>query len=310
MGSAVFHVEIKVMLRSLCCLGVLGLLAAQLPAADEKVELKDYNYKVGDRVRITDDDRTTTRTVIEVGGKRTDKMERTAKLTVYMSEALAVKDGEKKPVKIRRTYEKAEETKDGVTTRLPLDGKTVLIEKKGDKYTFAYADGKALDGKELEKLEKEFNKKDDDDDLEQFIPKRPLAPGETWTMDPAKLIKAMTRDKDKEPFTLDKKKVSGSGKLADVYTFGGHKYGVYDLQMEFPLTALSGENKIPLKAGSKMQMHMVADGNVDGSEPDGSATMRMTLRVFFESQNGVSGSIKADSIGTRAAEKLPPPKRD
>jgi hypothetical protein len=76
------------------------------------------------------------------------------------------------------------------------------------------------------------------------------------------------------------------------------------------LTALAGENKIPLKPGSKMAMHLVGDGAVDGGAPDGTMTVRMTLRVFFEAPNGAVGSIKADGVSTRAAEKLPPRKRD
>ena len=296
------------MLRRFCALLVVPLLAAGAAAADEKVEMKEYAPKVGDRVRVTDEDRTVTRTVIEVDGKRNDKTERGTKLTVYVSETLAVKADEKKAVKLKRVYEKSEEVKDGTTSKLPLDGKTVVIEKKGDKYTFTYANGKAVDGKALEDLDNEFNKKDDN--LEDFIPKRPLKIGETWTMDREKLIKAMTKDKEKEPFEIDAKKVTGTGKLADAYTFGGHKYGVYDLHLEFPLTALSGEGKVPLKAGSKMAMHIVGDGNVDGTEPDGIVTMRMTLRVFFEAPNGAAGSIKADGVATRATEKLPPPKRD
>jgi hypothetical protein len=294
--------------RALCCVCVVGLLAVQLPAADDKVELKDYKSKVGDRVRVTDDDRTTTRTVIEVAGKRDEKVERSSKLTVYVSETLAVKDGEKKAVKIRRVYEKVEEVKDGKTTKLPLDGKTVVIEKKGDKYTFTYDDGKSVDGKPLETLDKEFNKPDEDDEIENFIPRRPLKVGETWTMDKEKLVRAMTKEKD--PFEIDKKKVIGTGKLADAYTFGGHQYGVFDLMVEFPLTAMTGAEKIPLKPGSKLAIHITGDGNADGAEPDGAATMRMTLRIFFEADNGVVGSIKADGIGTRSTEKLPPPKRD
>jgi hypothetical protein len=297
------------MLRPLGVLAFVGVLALCAPAADEveKVELKEYKSKVGDRVRVVDDDRSVTRTIIETDGKREEKVERSSKLTVYVSETLAVKDGENKAVKLKRVYEKAEEVKDGTASKLPLDGKTVTIEKKGDKYTFTYDGGKAVEGKALEELDKEFNKKDEDD-IEDFIPKRPLKLGEKWTMDTDKLVKSLSKDKD--PFEVDKKKVTATGTLADVYTFGGHKYGVYDLQLEFPLTALSGAAKVPLKPGSKMAMHIVGDGNVDGGEPDGTMTLRMTLRIFFEAPNGAVGNIKVDGVATRSTEKLPPPKRD
>jgi hypothetical protein len=290
----------------LCCVCAVALLAVFAPAADETVELKHYQPKVGDRTRVTDEDRTTTRSIFTVGEKREDKVERHTKLVVYVSETLAVKKGEKKGTKIKRVYEKAEDVKDDTVTKLPLHGKTVTIEKKGDKYTFTYDDGKAVDGKAREELDKEFNKKDEDS-IDDFIPKRPLKPGETWKMDTDKLAKLFGKE---DAFTVDKKGASGNGKLVEVYTFGGNKYGVFDMRIEFPLTELSGENKLPLKPGSRMTMHIVGDGNVDGAEPDGVATGRVALRIFFEAPNGAEGSIKADGIMIRTTEKLPPRPRD
>jgi hypothetical protein len=294
------------MFRLFSCVCAGALFVAVAPAADdEAIELKNYLPKVGDRTRVTDEERTTTRSIFTVGEKREDKVERHTKLVVYVSEVLAVKKGEKKGTKIKRVYEKAEDVKD-TATKLPLHGKTVVIEKKGDKYTFAYDDGKAVDGEAREQLDKEFNKKDEAT-LDDLIPKRPLKPGETWKMDTDKLIKAFAKE---DAFAVDKKGASGSGKLAEVYTFGGNKYGVFDLRIEFPLSEISGENKIPLKAGSKMTMHIVGDGNVDGAEPDGAMTMQLSLRIFFEAPNGAEGCIKADSVATRAVEKLPARPRD
>jgi hypothetical protein len=295
------------MFRLVSCVCAVALLAVVAPAADEAIELKHYPPKVGDRTRVTDEERTTTRSIITVGEKREDKVERHTKQVVYVSEVLAVKKGEKKGTKIKRVYEKAEDVKDDTATKLPLHGKTVVIEKKGDKYTFTFDDGKAVDGEPREELDKEFNKKDEDA-IDDFIPKRPLKPGETWKMDADKLVKALTKEKD--AFTVDKKGASGTGKLAEVYTFGGSRYGVYDMRVELPLTELGGENKLALKAGSKMVMHIVGDGNVDGTEPDGVLTMRLTLRVFFEGVNGADGCVKADGIMTRAVEKLPVRPRD
>ena len=295
------------MIRLLYSLSALALLAATAAAADEAVELKSYKPKVGDRVRVTDEDRTTTRTVFTVEDKKEDKVEKTTRVVVYVAETLAVKEGEKKAVKVKRVYEKAEEVKGGTTTNLPLHGKTVTIEKKGEKYAFTYDDGKAVDGKAREDLDKELNKKDEDE-IDDFIPKRPLKPGETWKMDVDKLIKSFTKEKD--VFTIDKKSATATGKLAEAYTFGGHKYGVYDMRLEFPLTELGGANPVALKPGSKMAMHIVGDGNVDGAEPDGTMTMRLTMRVSFKVPNGVEGDIKADGIMTRTAERLPPRKTD
>ena len=56
---------------------------------------------------------------------------------------------------MKRTYESAELTVNGQKQDLGLKGRTVLIEKKGDKYTFT-ADGKPVAGKAAELLGKEF----------------------------------------------------------------------------------------------------------------------------------------------------------
>jgi hypothetical protein len=294
------------MFRLVCSLCVVGLFATGLPAADEAVELKEYKSKVGDRVRVTEDEQTTTRSIFINDDKREEKTEKQTRVVIYVAETLEVKAGEKKAIKGKRVYEKAEEVKNGKLTQLPLHGKTVIIEKKDDKYTFTYADGKAVEGKARETLDKEYNKKDEDD-YDDFIPKRPLKPGESWKMDTEKLLKAFTKEADS--FVVDKKTASGSGKLLESYSFGGRKYGVYDIRIEFPLTELGGPNKVALKPGSKMAIQMFGDGNVDGTEPDGMLTTRMTLRVAFEA-NGVEGHIKADGISVHLTEKLPPPKRD
>ncbi len=296
------------MFRLLSGAGFAVLVTTNLFAADAAVELKPYKSKVGDRVRVTDEERTTTRSVIVSEEKTQDKLDKHTKIVVYVSETLAVKDGEKKATKARRVYERAEDVKDGTETKLPLHGKTVVIEKKGETYTFTYDDGKAVTGAARDELDKEFNKKGDDDDLDDFIPKKPLKPGETWKMDTDKIAKSLAKEKD--VFTLDQKGASGSGKLADVYTFGGKPYGVYDMRVEFPLSELKGAPKLALLPGSKMALHMVCDGNVDGAEPDGTMTMRLTLRVAFDAPNGTKVNIKADGIMTRATERLPARHRD
>jgi hypothetical protein len=294
------------MIRLLCGLCATVLLAPATPAADEAVELKDYRPKVGDRVRVTDEDRTTTRSIVTTDDKTDSKVEKRTKTVVYVSETLAVKAGDKKPTKLKRTYEKAEESKDGEVTKLPLDGKAVIVEKKGDKYTFSYADdGKAVDGKAREELDKEFNKTDKDD-IDDFIPRKPLKAGDTWKLDTDKLIKLLAKD----TFAVDAKTATGTGKLVEGYTFGGKQFGVYDLRVEFPVTELKGDAPIALKKGSKMALQIIADGNADGTEPDGFVTTRLTLRAYFDGPNGVGINIKSDGVVTRAVERLPSRKSD
>jgi hypothetical protein len=99
------------MLRLVYCVFAVGLLALASSAADnDTITLKDYKPTVGDRVRVTEEERTTSRTIIASPDKRDDKLEKKTKVVVYVAETLAVKEGEKKAVRVKRTYEKAEET--------------------------------------------------------------------------------------------------------------------------------------------------------------------------------------------------------
>lgn len=160
------------MFRPLCGVLFAGLLACAVPAADDDtVKLRDYTAKVGDRQRLTEEEHPPRAPVIVTDGKRTDKLEKKSKIEVFVSETLAVKAGEKKAVKFQRTYEKAEETTDEGTNKLPLHGKTVVIERKGDKYTFTDGDGKRLPEAAEAVLKKEFEKKSSDDAIDKLIPR-------------------------------------------------------------------------------------------------------------------------------------------
>lgn len=282
----------------------LVLFAVVLGAAEESIELKDYTPKVGDRIRVTEEERTDTRSVAHLPETVEDKTEKRVKVIIYTSETLAVKDGAKKPTKLKRVYEKAEESKDGNITKLPLDGKTITIEKKGDKYTFLYADGKAVDGNARELLDKEFNNKEDD--IGDLIPKRPLKAGESWKMNAEKLRKKHVLD----TFASDEKGSVSTGKLLEIYSFDGHKYGVFDLDLSFPLTELKGTPSVPLKSGSTLKMRAFVDGNVDGSEPDGKTTVQISLRMSFDAPNGNKVSIRADGLITHVVKRIPARPRD
>jgi hypothetical protein len=297
------------MQRLFSCVLALAIFAVHLGAADDAaVALQQYQYRVGDRVRVVDEEHTLLRFLVVHNNQREEKQEKREKITIFVSETLGVQAGERRPTKIKRVYERAEETKNGTTEKLPLHGLTVLIEKKNDRYLFTTEDGKALDEKARNELDKEFNQKTADDELDNFIPKRPLKPGETWTMDANKLVKSFSRDP--QQFTIDAKTTKGEGKFVESYIYGGHTYGVYDMHIQFPLTQLVGPNRIDLKPGSKMDLRVLGDGNVDGREPNGILTMRITLRAFFDVPNGATASIKADGVMLRTTERLPDRKRD
>jgi len=67
---------------------------------------------------------------------------------------------------------------------------------------------------------------------------------------------------------------------------------------------------IKLKPGSAIALHMLAEGNVGGTEPDGLALMRMNVVMLFDVPGGADASIRIDAVMTFTTEALPPRKRD
>ncbi|HEX4613141.1 MAG TPA: hypothetical protein VH092_33440, partial [Urbifossiella sp.] len=130
---------------------VLAGLAAGA-TAQEAVTYKHYAYRAGDTTRVVKTEETTTVTTLGVMGFDQKKDETKKKTVVYTAEVLEVGPDATKPAKVRRTYEKAVEAKDGTESPLPLAGKTVVIEKTGEKYAFALADGTAPTEKEAADL--------------------------------------------------------------------------------------------------------------------------------------------------------------
>jgi|GEM_PF-7049294 len=93
------------MFRFLCAIVGLVLFAVVLGAAEESIELKDCTPKVGDRIRVTEEESTDTRSVAHLAETVEDKTEKRLKVIIYTTETLAVKDGEKKPTKLKRVYD-------------------------------------------------------------------------------------------------------------------------------------------------------------------------------------------------------------
>src|SRR5689334_7951316 len=112
---------------------IAGLLVASA-AGQDAIELKRALPKVGERVKVTVEEKNETKTTVNIKGMEQAKNEVKTKSLVYVDEVLEVADGAKKPSKLKRTYEKAVTGSDGTNTTLSLEGKTVVVEKKGDKY--------------------------------------------------------------------------------------------------------------------------------------------------------------------------------
>lgn len=268
----------------------VGVFAAAA-AGQEAVTIKEHAPKVGERVRVTEDVMNTIVTSFEAGGQKQGKTDKKGRSMVYVQEVLAMPATGRQPTKLKRTYEKAVDITDANTARRDVDGKTVLIEKKGEKYAFTVEGGGAVTGEAAKELEKEFGKKEDDDARRDMIPDRPLKPGETWVVKKERIAKEL----EGQPLQVDMDAVSGTGKLVKAYQKDGRQFGVIELTMVLPVTGLGPNNPVTVKKGSKLTMTLTGDGCVDGSIPVGTSVMKTT----FALEGSVMGTdLKVTSAGT------------
>lgn len=290
------------MLRSMLFLLVAGLICAPAFADDEAYEIKVKKEAKGDKGKVTKAEDGNTTATIELGGQEKVTKQKTGTKYAYTEEILERPDGAKKPTKLKRAYETAQKTKEGKKETLPYQGKTVLIEKKGDTFVFS-VDGERMSKDDAEDLDKEFNKKDGDDGLdnEDFLPKKAVKVNEPWKIDVAKLAKSFGNE---APFELDADNSKASGKILKAYKRDGKQFGVIEVSIDFTPTEFKTEgDAIPLKKGSKLGLVITIDTCIDGTVNDGDVKMAIVIHIEGEIPNGTI-KIVGDSKVTETAREI------
>src|SRR5262249_53264160 len=121
-------------------------------------------------------------TKVTIQGQAKEETKKVSETTAF-KETVVKLDDKKHATKLEREYAKAEKTEGGRTEKTALDGKTVLIEKKDDKYVFTYKGGGEVEGEAAEGLNKEFNKSPAEDLDKLLMPKDSVKPGGEWKID-------------------------------------------------------------------------------------------------------------------------------
>ena len=203
-----------------------------------------------------------------------EKDEKKAKEFVYV-ETILERPGAQKATKLKRKYEKAVKTRDGKATTLPYQGKTVLIEKKGDRYEFRVEGDEELTGDAAEELTKEFNKKGEVDEatLEKLLlPAKAVKVGESWDIDAKRVEKAFGESAELE---VAPGKTKATGKLVRAYQKGGRQYGVISLHLRLALKSVGQDgSKLVLQPNSHLAFEVRVDGCIDGSSTNHTSTFR------------------------------------
>jgi hypothetical protein len=277
-----------------------GLLAATAaPAADDAVVIKVKRSAPGDIAETTKTEKASNKSTINIKGTdRTQEQSGSSNLA-YRDEVIERPADAKRPTKFKRTYKKAELMRDTAKVDLGLAGKTVLIEKKGDRYEFT-VDGKPLTGPAAEFLGREFGREKHLTE-EDFFPKEPVKVGGTWKIDVAQVAKEL----GDEGMVVDPGKSSATGKLIKTYDKGGAKFGVLELTLDMTVKTLKGGGSpdISLKEGSKVTITMSADACIDGTLDTGKAKMTMKGNLSGEVM-GMPIKIEMDVVQENASEEV------
>ncbi len=264
------------------CAGLLVALAAALPAqAQQKYEIKLKNSVQGlaDLGHFTETEDTTL-IPVDADGKATGDPIKIRKSTTVVSRKhyLEQAAGAYWAKRIQVTYERAEETVNGLTKPLPLHGLTAVVERTDKEYRFRDAQGKELPVEVVQALKGKFTfRKDDEkpsDDL--ILPGRPVAIGETWAVDKALLLRGFKPGEDgPQP---DQDNLKATAKLVKVYQKDGHRFGVMHMTVVMPIKEYRVKGKVEKAGkGDGFSLNAVMDRCIDGSVTDGTDTGSMKI---------------------------------
>ena len=194
--------------------------------------------------------------------------------SVYQQTVLEKPDAEKKATALKRTYEKAVVNAQKGRQVLPYQGKTILIEKKYDKYHFTYEDGGEITGDDATWLEKEFNKDAPENEFDfkkHLLPAKAVAVGESWTLNMPELLKDMEKT---TKMAGDPRTAKGTGKLVKAYKKDGRQYGNLLFKLAIPIKSATQQDKeIKFQPGSVLKLDWTLSVCIDGTAIDGKSAI-------------------------------------
>jgi hypothetical protein len=276
------------MARSVYLLAMLGLIwAAGAGRAQEtytiklKEEARGHRHKVDKRITAQ-----STMKVVDSQGNPLQATEEDKTERFVYEEAILEKPEGLEPTHLRRRYEVAQVKIGTDNQTFPYLGKTVDIQKKGDRYHFRVEGGEELSSKDAQFLDKEFNKSKGDDLVfkRAILPRKPVRVMESWTMDTAALIADLQKA---SPFEIDMANAKTTATLLKAYKKDGHQFGVVKMKMVFPLKWLkTGEQKVSFGAGAQMMLEVTMDGCIDGSLLDANAVLSGSMTAQADLNQG------------------------
>lgn len=303
------------MSRRMILVVLLGLTAAARLGAQDAVTIKLKKAGKGDSVLIEQRATEEWSTLLtdlngkELNTKQGEKPEKKVKTLVYRESVFETDAQTQRPTRLERAYQKASITLGVNTETLPVEGKTVLIERQKDgKYTFRLKDGEELKGEAANLLDGEFNGRgnDDFDMRKSFLPPKAVKPGDSWTVDPASLVRHYGTS-----LLADAEKAKVTGKLLSVRQEEGKKYGRLEFLVELPLKGFRTPDgsTMGVTEGSKMSMAFTMDACIDGSAETGvlKTNIEMSATAPIAATDGMKLKMVLSSKVSAHERRIDPP---
>jgi hypothetical protein len=294
-------------MRKLAFVGVIVAVLATAATGQEAVEIKVYQPKVGDRLKVMIEEKTETKTYERMPFKKGETPTTKARSFVYVDEILACADDSPRATKLKRTYMKAVLTQGDKSTTLPVEGHTVLIEIKDGKYRFTLEE-KPLEGEADRLLDAEFNTPDKKDLRPLILPAKPIKPGDTWKLDADRSFAGLNADKSISGLNgarlkFDKTHLEATGKLVKTHKVGGAQFGEFELKVVAPV--FHDPTRLRQSISGDRSVTLTGDLCVDGTSPQGQTKM---VRKTAFSWTSVDTGIEVDSTftETRTTERVKP----
>lgn len=190
-------------------------------------------------------------------------------------ETVINREGKKRPTLLEREYIKMIAKSEGKTEDSPLQGKKVVIEKKGTNYTFTYKGGDTVPGAAAAALAKEFSRMTEDrPEMEDLVlPKTPVKPGDSWNLDMGPIVKDLAEN---ATLDADTAKATGTGTLQKVYQKDGKQYGEMKFKLDLPVKAMGqAPGKMQFADGGKAAVEILLDTCIDGTSELGTMNTKM-----------------------------------
>jgi hypothetical protein len=251
------------------------------------ITIKIRDEQKGDKIAVTKSKNTTIEIKAKTPKGPVAKTQKTSEREEFTETVLDMPPGGDRATKATRDYKVAEKREDGAAKSRSYANKTVLIEKKGSKYSFT-VNGTPLAGEEAKKFQDEYEKTDKLKN-EDVLPKKAVQVNEKWSLDHVILKKVGTA----MDLPISAEKSSGSGRLTKTYTKNGQQWGTIEIKIEVVLDG----TKEGLTLSGTLTMTQTVDTAIDGSSLDGSMKTTMNGKVTAKQAAGVEVEQTFDGGG-------------